>query len=300
MKIKKYLLSILILILFITILFNTYSFKNSNPTQTTNIINKNFNIKKTPKTIVSLVPSITEILFALGDGDKVIGVDVNSNYPEEAKAIEKVGDFNGPDIEKITALKPDVVFAGNKLQQDAIAAMEGLGLCVIAAEARSFEQIAPTISIISGVMGKKAEGQKMMDGVNSTLDNISKQAAAVSKHPSIYYVMVFGEGGNWTSGPGSFINALFEKTGFVCATEGGGAEWMDYPVESLIQKDPDILILASDAGTAEDLKKDSVFKNLTAVKNDRVYVMNADIISRPGIRITKAAEELYGILLKNQ
>lgn len=270
------------------------------PAQVTDMLERNVAIGGAPDTIVSLVPSTTEILFALGAGDKIKGVDAFSNYPAETAQIEKAGDFNGPDMEKIAALKPDVVFAGY-INKDTVMALEKLGITVVVTEAKNYDGIYESIALIAQVLGKKSEGDALIKSTKDKVDGVAKKAAAFTKHPSVYYVISFGEaGGNWTSGPGSFINTLFEKAGFTCATADGEAEWLEYPLEQLVQKDPDILLLASDVGQAEDLQKENGYKDLTAVKNGKVYVVDANILSRPGVRVGEAMELLYGILEKNQ
>jgi len=266
----------------------------------TDMLGKTVTLEGTPKTVISLAPSITEVLFALGEGAKVIGVDVNSDYPKETSTIEKVGDFNGPDIEKITALKPDIVFAGNTLQKDAITALEKLGFTVVAAEATDYEGIYKSIELIANVMDKQDKGNEINASLQADVEETAKKAAALTKHPSIYYAISFGQMGNWTSGPGSFVNTIMEKAGFTCVTADGGDEWMEYPLEQLVSKNPDILLLSSDVGKVEDIKKENGYKDLNAVKNDKVYLADADILSRPGVRVNEAMQFLYDILQKNQ
>ena len=106
-------------------------------------------------TLVSLAPSATEIIYALGAGDNVVGVDAYSNYPEAAQSVEVVGDFNGPDVEKVVSLEPDVIFCGNTLQQEAIAELENLGMTVVSTEAVAFEDI-PDVYYADGRNFRKA------------------------------------------------------------------------------------------------------------------------------------------------
>jgi len=266
----------------------------------TDMLGRSVTLPAVTNTIVSIVPSTTEIIFALGAGGKVKGVDVYSNYPAETEKIEKVGDFNGPAIEKIMALKPDVVFAGY-VNEDTVSALEKLGITVVVTESKGYDGIYSSIALIAQVLGVKDKGDALIDSTKARVDAIAAKAAAKMKHPSAYYVISFGEtGGNWTSGPGSFINTLLEKVGFVCATADAKAEWLEYPLEQLVKKDPDILLLSSDVGKPEDLLKENGYKDLSAVKNGKVYLVDADILSRPGVRVGEAMEFLYAILEKNQ
>jgi iron complex transport system substrate-binding protein len=299
MKQTKKLLALL-LALALALSFAACAAPKTEASSLTDMLGQKVETPATVQSVVSLAPSITEILFALGEGGKVKGVDINSDYPAEAAAIQKVGDFNGPDIEKVAALKPDVVFAANTLQKDAIASLQKLKLNVVSAEATDYDGIFTSVSLISNIMGKGAEGEKLNASVKKAIEDIAAKGAKLAKHPSIYFVISFGDMGNWTSGPGSFINTLMEKCGFTPATADGGDEWMEYPLEQLVSKNPDIIIVSSDVGTADSLKNENGYKDLAAVKEGRVYTVDADIVSRPGVRAGEAMQILYDILEKNQ
>ncbi len=238
-------------------------------------------------TIVSLAPSATEILFALGAGDKVVGVDASSNYPEAAQDIEVVGDYNGPDVEKVVALEPDIIFCGNTLQTEQISNLENLGMTVVATEAVAFEDIPKSIEMMGDILGKQDEAQTVVDNIDAAI--AEAEANAPAEAPTVYYAMSYGDMGNWTSGPGSFINTMIEIAGGVPVTQDAEAAWLEYPVEQLVSDDPDIILVSSDMGSsADDIAQVAGYSDLTAVKDGRVYVMQADILSRPGPRIADA------------
>ncbi len=242
-------------------------------------------------TIVSTAPSATEILFALGCKDNIVGIDVSSTYPEETANIEVVGDFNGFDIEKVISLNPTVVFAGNGLQHEDIAALEAAGLNVVAVEATYYDDIAKSITMIGSVVGKKEEAAALNAQIAEVEAAVKDKAAAFAEKPSVYYVMGIGEYGNWTSGEGSFINSVIEMAGGVPTTAGTDAEWLEYPLEDLVTSDPDIL-LVSGSVAENDLVAAVGYKDLTAVKEGHYDFINPDIIERPGPRITQALETL--------
>ena len=114
-------------------------------------------IQKLPERIVSLAPSNTEILFALGLGDKVIGVTEVCDYPEEAKAIERVGGFQGPNMEKIIAAKPDLILADSLTGPEAVEQLQSAGLAVIAVRSDGLEQLFANIELIGQVTGASAQ-----------------------------------------------------------------------------------------------------------------------------------------------
>jgi len=241
--------------------------------------------------IVSTAPSATEILFALGCGGNIVGVDVSSTYPAETADIEKVGDFNGFDVEKVISLNPTVVFAGNGLQHEDIEALEKAGLNVVAVEATYYEDIEKSITMIGGIVGKQDEAAALNKQISETAKAVQDKAAAFQTKPTVYYVMSFGDAGNWTSGEGSFINAIIEMAGGTPVTAGTDSEWLEYSIEDLVKKDPDMLVLSSWVN-ADELSKAAGYKDLTAVKKGHVYTVNADIMERPGPRIGEALQTL--------
>ncbi|MGI6706807.1 MAG: ABC transporter substrate-binding protein [Clostridia bacterium] len=266
--------------------------------EVTDIMGRKVTISKTPEKIVSLAPSATEILFALGLGDRVVGVDAYSDYPPEAQDIERIGDFDGPNIEKILDLKPDLVIAGNKLQEKTIQQLEDLKVPTVAVEASIFDNIYGSIQLVGKITGAEDKVQELVDSMTKRVEDIKEKVKDAEK-PTVYYVMSYGDMGNWTSGPGSFINDLMEMAGGDCITKDGGAPWMDYSLETLIERDPDILIVSSDMGTEanlEGLKNANGYKDLTAVKEGRVYVVESGLVTRPGPRIVDGLETIAKIL----
>lgn len=247
--------------------------------------------------IVSLTPSNTEILFALGLGDKVVGVDAYSNYPAEAAAIEaKCGDYAGPNVEMIVSLNPDLVLAGNKLQADAIAQLTGLGLTVLAAEADTYAGIPGSIRLIAAAAGADPEPllSDMAQREKAILD------AVAGKTPStVYYAVSFGDWGDYTVGPGSFIYEILEKIGASPVTSDSPVAWPMYSLEEIVAKEPQVILLGADATRAAEIYVQEGYKDLPAVQEGRVFIIDPDMASRPTPRVLYAmehmAEAIYGI-----
>ena len=246
-------------------------------------------------TIVSTAPSATEILFALGCGENIVGIDISSTYPPETASIEVVGDFNGFDVEKVIALEPTVVFAGNGLQHDDIARLEEAGLKVVASEATYYDDIAKSITLIGSVVGKEAEAAALNEQIAAVEAAVKEKASALVQKPSVYYVMGIGEYGNWTSGEGSFINSVIEMAGGTCVTAGSEIEWLEYPVEDLVVANPDILLVSQWVAEA-DLVAAVGYADLAAVKEKQYFFINPDIIERPGPRIAEALQAIQGYI----
>jgi ABC-type Fe3+-hydroxamate transport system, periplasmic component len=246
--------------------------------------------------IVSTVPSATEILFELGVGDWIVGVDISSTYPEATADIEKVGDYNGFDVEKIVSLAPDVVFAGNALQADQIAQLEEAELHVVSVDPTYYEDIAASITLIGAEVGRVEEAAALNAEIAEAAEAVQTSAAAITDRPTIYYVMFIGDSGNWTSGEGSFINTVMEMCGATCVTAGSESAWLEYPVEDLVTADPDILIVSAYV-TEDQLKTQTGYAGLTAVQEGHYYFINPDTIERPGPRIAEAMQAIQANIL---
>jgi len=250
-------------------------------------------LDKLPQKIVSLSPSNTEILFALGAGDRVIGVTSYCDYPEDAKKVEKVGDFEGPNIELIRKVQPDIVLAGY-IQEEAIKTLEDMHIPVIVTEAESFDAIYKSIGLIGKLTGTDAKAEEIVTGMK---DKISEIEAKIKdkKKPTVFYVV-------WadpltTAGSNTYINDVIKLAGGINVAEKVES-WAKYSAEQLLKDNPEILVAAlhsTDKGmTKEDLSKNQIFSKLECVKQGKVYVISDDnIISRPGPRIVQAIEEMY-------
>lgn len=257
------------------------------PITLTDVSGADVAIAAQPQTVVSLSPSNTEILFALGVGDKVVGVDAYSDYPPEAAAIEnKVGDYSGPNVELIVSLKPDVVFASNNIQADAIEKLRELGMNVLSVDATAYEAIPTQIQLVASAMGVDAQPllAQMADSEAQTLAAIGE----VSARPRVYFALGFGEMGDWSVGTGSFLDDMIKLLSADNAVGETPVPWVQFSLEQLINVQPDVVILTGDETTVEAFKAAEGYKELKAVKENRVYCIDANITGRPGPRVAEA------------
>ena len=174
----------------------------------TDMVGRQVELPAQVETVVSLASSNTEILYAIGAGDMLIGRDSYSDYPEEVADVAVVGDFNGPNIEAIAEAQPDVVLASSLLE-DVINQLTDLGITVFCTEASDYEGIYTSIELIGTICGKTEEASALCAQMRETIDAVHA-AAATENQPTVYYVMSFGEYGEWSGGPGSFINTAIE------------------------------------------------------------------------------------------
>lgn len=249
-------------------------------------------LDKVPQRIVSLSPSNTEILFTLGAGEKVVGVTSYCDYPEEAKKIEQVGTFDGPNMELIKKVQPDVVLAGY-IQEEAVKALEDMGITVVVTEAESFEAIYKSIELIGRITETDDKAGEIITGMKNKIIELQEKTKD-KKKPTVFYVV-------WadpltTAGSKTFINDVIKAAGGINVAEKVES-WAKYSAEQLVADNPDMLLAAlhsTDNGmTKEDLSKNQIFSKLDCVKQGKVYVMSDDnVISRPGPRIVQAIEEM--------
>ena len=251
----------------------------------TDMVGRQVELPAQVETVVSLASSNTEILFAIGAGDMLIGRDSYSDYPEEVADVAVVGDFNGPNIEAIAEAQPDVVLASSLLE-DVINQLTDLGITVFCTEASDYEGIYTSIELIGTICGKTEEASALCAQMRETIDAVHA-AAATENQPTVYYVMSFGEYGEWSGGPGSFINTAIELAGGIAVTKDMGETWVNPSIEQVIELDPDIILLSS-LYTIEDLSAANGYADMRAVKEGNVYLVNPDLVELPGPRIAEA------------
>lgn len=250
-------------------------------------------------TVVSLVPSNTEILYAIGAGDLVIGRDELSDFPEEAKAVESVGgsmgDFN---TEAILALKPDLVLASELNATELVKSLEDLGITVYSLpNPKSFEDLYKNLETIATLTGHDAT--ELIESLKARVAAVDEKIAPLSSQIPVFYEL---DGTDplkpWTSGPGTFIDMLITRSGGynVGATLEG--DWAQISSEELVKADPHVILLgdALYGVTVESVAARTGWDSITAVKNNAIYPFNPDIATRPGPRLVDALEEMAKLL----
>lgn len=249
-------------------------------------------LKAEPQRIISLAPSHTETLFALGLGERVVGVTTFCDYPEEAKSKEKVGEFATVDLEKIVSLNPDLVLAASLHSQSVVPALRERGLNVLILEATNVPTTLDKIMTTGKATGRTQEAEALVKGIQDKLDGVAAKIATASQKPRVFWEL---DAMLYTAGKDSFIDGLI--------TLGGGdnigarldSEWPQLNLEALIANDPEVIVLA-DHGTAGGESAEKVLARpgwgeLKAVKNGKIIeVEDVNLISRPGPRVGEAVE----------
>jgi iron complex transport system substrate-binding protein len=243
-------------------------------------------INGTPERIISLAPSNTEILFALGLGDKVVGVTMYCDYPPEAQNKEKVGDYYGPDIEKIIALQPDLIFATDFHRFELIPALEEQGFAVFAVAPQTLEDVLESIHKIGTITGKEAEALELLDGMTSKIEEIAEQTGELEEKPSVLYMTWHDP--MWTIGRNTWIDNLISIAGganiFSQYFESGAM----VEIEWVIFLNPEIIITSE--WSYDWALNASELASTNARQTGRIYTFDDDLAQRPGPRLVEGLE----------
>ncbi|MDI3478166.1 MAG: cobalamin transport system substrate-binding protein, partial [Thermoanaerobacterium sp.] len=259
------------------------------PLKITDFMGRQVTIKKEPKRIVSLSPSTTELIYAIGAGKDVVGVTNYDDYPEEVKSVAKVGGYEGPNIEAILAQKPDIVFASNLSGKDQMETIEKSGIPVVVLEAQNINQIYDSIKILGEITGNVEKGNEIISNMKDKIKEINDK---VKNLPKVNVFYVVDTNGNWTAGKGTFIDELITLAGGNnVASDANG--WAQYSMEKLLQKNPDVIITSQHATNANNIKNMPGYKDTKAAKDGKIFIIsNDDIVTKPSNRIVLGLEEI--------
>lgn len=253
-----------------------------------------------PERIVSLAPSNTEILFALGLENQVVGVTNYCDYPPEAREKENVGGFSTPSVEKIVALAPDLVLATG-IHKDIISQqMEGLGLTIVAINPENVERVLDSIQLAGKATGRIEAAEALISNMRQRIDNITNRTRDLldNQKPKVFYV-------SWldplkTLGPGTYGNDLIRLAGGVNIAADATTKYPIYSMEVLVERNPGVIIVSTSHGgggpTIDGVKTLLAGKNIAAVEDNRVYSIDIGLTGRGGPRIVDGLETMAGYL----
>ncbi len=248
--------------------------------------------------IVSLAPSNTEILFAIGAGAQVVGRDSFSDFPPEALQIKDVGGgFGNLDIETIVALQPDLVLASPLTSAEQVKGLRDLGLTVfVLPNPLKLEDMYDNLMTVALLTAKTTQTETLISQLKQRVEDVEEKIAAVEQRPLVFYE-IDGTDPNapWTAGPNTFIDHLISRAGgnnFGSTLQG---EWVQVSLEEILRRDPDVILLGDaiwGGVTVESVIARPGWANLSAVKNQQVYPFDDNIVSRPGPRLVDGLEAL--------
>ncbi|EAD1457196.1 ABC transporter substrate-binding protein [Listeria monocytogenes] len=250
-------------------------------------------LEEAPTKIVSLMPSNTEILFALDLGDKVKGVTAYDDYPKEAQKVEKVTSTS-VDTEKIIAIKPDLVLGHESMlatEKDAYQLLKDAGINVfVVPDATDLKAVEKSIITVGKLTGKEKEAKEVTDSMEEQKVAIEKKAKELKTSPKVWIEI---SPDLYTAGKGTFMNEMLELAGGTnVVTESG---FIPYNEEKVVELQPDIILSVYPDAKAT-IQKRAAWKDIPAVKNDKIYEMDANKLSRPGPRLLEGAADIQAVL----
>jgi iron complex transport system substrate-binding protein len=256
-----------------------------------------------PERIVSVAPSCTELLFAIGAGDKVVGVTDYCNYPYNFTAwiaegnMTSVGNFKDPNMEVITTLDPDLILASGGVQAESVDTLRERGYKVLVLDPTTIDGILNNVELVGNATGKRAEATAFVNDITTRIETVENTVAGATK-PKVYYEVYYYATASWTIGGLAWQTEVIEKAGGINIFDDQQTDYYQYQVEALIDRNPDVIVLPGEgmgSGTAESIeavKARPGWDTTNAVQNDRIYQINSDIIERSGSRLAEAIEQM--------
>ncbi|NPA26483.1 MAG: ABC transporter substrate-binding protein [Chloroflexi bacterium] len=256
-----------------------------------------------PQRIVSLAPSITESLFAIGAGDRIVGRDTHSDYPPEVQDIPDIGSLwqNLP-LEAILALEPDLVIAAEIISPEQVKQMQDAGLTVFwLKNPTDFEGLYRNLRVLAQLTGQEAQAEELIQHLQTRVAAVEEAVAEIpdEARPVVFYELSAEDpAAPWTAGPGTFIDYTITKAGGKNAGAVLQDPWAQMSLETLLDINPDIILLgdAPYGVTPEAVAQRPGWDALKAVQEGRVYPFNPKLLSVPGPRLIDGLETLAVLL----
>jgi len=288
---------LLVLALVMTAVLPTPGLATTYPITLTDDLGREVTIEALPVKIISLAPSNTEILFALGLGDRVVGRTTYCDYPPEALEKEDVGGPSGTyiDVEKIIVLNPDFILAEEINSKEVVDTLEDLGFTVFGIKSTDLDDLLDDIRTVGKITDTEAEADALIDEMEGRIDAVTEETEGLSSEEKPRTFHISWHDPIYTSGSGTFIHDLVGKAGGVnifADLEG----WPVVDLEAVIGRDPEVIIVTAMGGTGsgtwEWVLTEPRLADVSARQNGRVYSVESNWVERPGPRIVLGLEQM--------
>lgn len=262
------------------------------------------NLTAVPQRIISLAPACTQILFAIGDGNKVVGVTDYDNYPYNFSAwiaagnMTSIGGYSTPNMEAIASLRPDLIVSDN-INDALLPNMRSLGYKVIVINPTSINGIYQDITMVGKATGAETQAANVIQNITSTINNVEAKitAAKITVKPTVYYEV-------WSdplmsAGSTTWINDVINKAGGINIFANETQQYPTVASETIVSLNPDVILLPTNMGTGtpfygtvSDVKSTPGWSTISAIQNNRVYVIDQDLFAEAGPRV---ADQVYAV-----
>ena len=248
-------------------------------------------LDKAPEKVVSVAPNMTELVYKLGAGNMLVGRTDYCDYPEEALNVESIGTLRTPDIEKIISLEPDLVLTSTHFNEENAQKLESAGIKVLSLyEENNVDGVYTMIDTLGKALNKQTEAEETVKEMKATIEDTTKKIEGLEK-PKVYYVVGFGEYGDFSAPENTFVGQLIKLAGgdnIVPASDS----WA-FSLEKLIEADPEIIVVKK--GDKENFMSTPGYSDLSAVKNGKVYEIDNNLLDRQGYRNAEGVKVLAEI-----
>ena len=270
------------------------------PAEITDQLGRSITAGESPQRIISLAPSHTEILFALGLGDRLVGVTDYCNYPPEAETKKSIGGFSTPNIEEIVALSPDLIMATSMHETEIIPQLESHGLTVVAFSPKTINDVIAAITLAGQVTGAEEAADELLSDMQKRIKAVTNKTSGLSESEKPRVLYAVWHDPLMTAGSGTLHDDLMRLAGGTNIAHDL-TEYATINLEVVITADPEVMIAGVGMGTGEDLplqfvKTEPRLKDTSARQYNRVYGIDTDIVGRPGPRIVEALERFAGFI----
>jgi iron complex transport system substrate-binding protein len=259
-----------------------------------------------PNRIIPLAPSNTEILFAIGAGDKVVAVTDYDNYPYNFTAwiaagnMTSVGDFSNPNMEVIASLDPDLILASAGVQGETVDNLRELGYKVLVLDPTNVSGVLDDILLVGKATGKNAEATSLVNDLTSRINAVIAKVANAPSKPKVYYEVWYDPTSLWSAGSRAWQNELIQKAGGTNIFADQPLDYFQSSSEAVVERNPDVIVLPLSGmgfgppfwGSIDEVKARPGWDSTSAVSNNRLYQIDSDVISRAGPRVADAVETL--------
>ncbi|MGQ9730740.1 MAG: helical backbone metal receptor [Candidatus Zipacnadales bacterium] len=259
-------------------------------------LGKTVTLTAPPQRIVSLSPAITEMLFAIGAGSRVVGVTEFCDYPPEAQKLPTVGQYTAFSVERVLELRPDVVIGMRGTSKDSLTALHKAGVAVLAYDPITVEDVLDTMETLGHMIQTKPAEVKMVNALRERVAAVKAQSHLLSRRPRVLCVVAFEP--LYAAGPDNHIDDMIRLAGGENTAADASIPWPQYSLERMLEKDPEIIIIPvghEDKGddpqaTPEFLVTADGWRDTTAVKHHAVVQIIDDLLTLPGPRIVDGLE----------
>jgi iron complex transport system substrate-binding protein len=254
-----------------------------------------------PMRIISLAPSNTEMLFALGVENRVVGVTEYCNYPPKAESIEKVAGFNTVNLEKVVQAKPDLVLAIRGNDMESLRSLRQLGIPVFSLDVQNLDQVSSALRRLGMLLGVEQHANALADSLASRVRLVQRERAATIEKPRVMWGF-WGEP-IYTAGAGTMIDDVIATAGGENVGRLAKGTWPQISLETVIEWAPEVIITTHVPGGADSLSKEvdrlqetEGWKRVPAVRSGRIYYVEGDWLLRPGPRLVHALQAVAELL----